>query len=319
MSFGALSREAKVALASASREAGIAICSGEGGIHPAERAAAGTYIFEMASGYFGWNEENIRKADAIEIKIGQAAKAGAGGLLPGEKVTPEIAAVRGIEPGETAHSPARFTDIETARDLAQRVAEIRRMTDGRPVGIKFAASHVEDDLEAAMEAEPDWITIDGRPGGTGAAPVHLKDHVGLPTVYAVDRARRYFDRYRIRDTDLIITGGLRTPADFAKAIAMGADAVAIASSAMIAIGCQQYRACHTGNCPVGIATQREDLRARFEMEPATTMAARYFSVVRDQLADYCRVLGKRDIRTLSVTDLITTDSEISTHTGVEHA
>ncbi len=319
MSFGALSKEAKIALARASADAGIAICSGEGGMLPEERDNASQYILEMASGYFGWTEENIRRADAIEIKIGQAAKAGAGGLLPGSKVTPEIAKVRGLEAGQTAHSPAHFPDIANSRDLAERVAEIRRMTDGRPVGIKIAASRVEEDLEQALESQPDWITLDGRPGGTGAAPVHLKDHVGIPTIYAVDRARRFFDRYRVRDTDLIVTGGLRTPADFAKAIAMGADAVAIATSAMMAIGCQQYRACHTGNCPVGIATQRSDLRDRFDIDTATTMAGNYFAVVRDQLADYCRVLGKRDIHTLSVEDLVTTDSEISNHTAVEHA
>jgi len=199
------------------------------------------------------------------------------------------------------------------------VTEIRAINDRRPVGIKIAASHVVEDLEHALESDPDWITIDGRPGGTGAAPVHLKDHVGIPTVYAVDRARRFFDRDRVRDTDLIVTGGLRTPADFAKAIAMGADAVAIATSALISIGCQQYRACHTGNCPVGIATQRADLRARFDVDTATQMAGNFFEVTRSQLADYCRILGKRDIHTLSLEDLVTTDSEISNHTGVEHA
>ena len=319
MSFGALSHEAKVALARASAEAGIAICSGEGGMLPAERDAADTYVFEMASGYFGWAEENIAKADAIEIKIGQAAKAGAGGLLPGEKVTREIAAVRGLQPGETAHSPAHFPDISSPQELARRVSELRRTTGGKPIGIKIAASRIEDDLDHALESSPDWITIDGRPGGTGAAPVHLKDHVGIPTVYAVDRARRFFDRYRVRDTDLIVTGGLRTPADFAKALAMGADAVAIATSAMMAIGCQQYRACHTGNCPVGIATQREDLRARFSIDEAATGAGRFLAATREQLTDYCRILGKRDIRSLSVEDLVTTDSEIANHTAVEHA
>ena len=286
---------------------------------PEERQYADRYIFEMASGYFGWTEENIKRADAIEIKIGQAAKAGAGGLLPGDKVTPEIAAVRGIEPGQTAHSPAHFPDIHSPHDLADRVREIRQITGGRPVGIKFAASKLEEDLEAALLAEPDWITIDGRPGATGAAPVHLKDHVGMPTVYAVDRARRFFDTHRVHDVDLIVTGGLRTPADFAKAIALGADAVAIATTSLMAIGCQQYRACHTGNCPVGIATQRQELRDRFDIDTATSMAANFFAVVREQLEDYCRVLGKDAIGKLAVEDLITVDSDISNHTSIEHA
>lgn len=319
MSFGAISREAKVALARASSAAGIAICSGEGGMHPEEREHAERYIFEMASGYFGWTEENIQRADAIEIKIGQAAKAGAGGLLPGDKVTAEIAAVRGIEPGQTAHSPSRFPDINSPHELADRVREIREINGGKPVGIKFAASKLEEDMEAALIAEPDWITIDGRPGATGAAPVHLKDHVGMPTVYAVDRARRFFDTHRVHDVDLIVTGGLRTPADVAKAIALGADAVAIATSSLLSIGCQQYRACHTGNCPVGIATQRQELRDRFDIDAAAGLADNFFAVVRHQLEDYCRVLGKDSIGRLAVEDLITVDSDISNHTSVEHA
>ena len=154
MSFGALSAEAKVALARASAQAGIAIGSGEGGLLPAEREHADQYILEMASGYFGWTEDNIRQADAIEIKIGQAAKAGSGGLLPADKVTPEIAAVRGLPPGQAAHSPARFPDISTVQDLIRRVDEIRALNPGKPVGIKLAASKLEDDLDVALQAAP---------------------------------------------------------------------------------------------------------------------------------------------------------------------
>ena len=319
MSFGALSAEAKVALATASATAGIAICSGEGGMLPAERAAAGGYILEMASGYFGWTEENIKQADGVEIKIGQASKAGAGGLLPGAKVTAEIAAVRGIEPGTAAHSPARFADLDAPGALGKRVREIREMTDGRPVGIKFAAGDVEADLALALEAGPDCVTIDGRPGGTGAAPLHLKDHVGVPTVFAIDRARAFMEREGVRGLDLVATGGLRTAADYAKALALGADVVAIATAAMIGIGCQQYRVCHTGNCPVGIATQRQDLRARFDVGIAAEMAERLFATVRGQLEDYCRILGRGAAEELAPEDLVTANSEISGHTAVRHA
>ena len=213
-------------------------------------------------------------------------------------------------------------ETKMALALASRDAGIAICSgEGGPQagGNQDRPSRVEENLEAAMNSDPDWITIDGRPGATGAAPVQLKDHVGIPTLYAVEHTRRFFDRYRMRDVELIVTGGLRKLADFVKAIALGANAMAIATSAMIAIGCQQYRACHTGNCPVGIATQRNELRERFEIDSARAMAGNYFEVVREQLEEYCRVLGKQDIQQLSVEDLVTTDGEVSGHTAIEHA
>ena len=205
-----------------------------------ERAHVERLIFEMTSGYFGWDEEHIRRADTIEIKIGQSAKAGSGGLLPATKVTERIAQVRGLRAGEDAHSPARFPDIHTVAELRARVEEIRALVEGRPVGIKFAAGRGEEDLAAA---------IDGRGGGTGAAPVVLKHNLTVPIQYALHRARapRGAD-----DLDIVATGFFRTSADVTKAIAMGATAVAMATASMIATGCRQYLACHTGNCPVGI-------------------------------------------------------------------
>ncbi len=317
MSFGALSREAKIALAKGSAMAGTLICSGEGGMLGAERDAAKTYILEMASGYFGWTEEAMARADGVEIKIGQAAKAGMGGMLPARKVTEEIAAVRKLGKGEDAISPSRFRDISSVAQMKQRVAEIRSIIEGKPLGIKIAAARVEEDVAAALECEPDYITIDGRGGATGAAPKHVKDNICAPTLYALSRAVRFLDSEGAK-VDLVITGGLRMPADFAKAIAMGATAVACATSAMIAIGCQQYRACHTGNCPVGIATQNEKYRKRLDVETSANMLAKYFELTKSQLTDFARICGKRDISELSLDDLATTSEEIALYTDIYH-
>lgn len=319
MSFGALSVSAKTALARVSAELGTAIGSGEGGMLEEEREAATLEIFEMATGYFGWDEEHIRRADAIELKFGQSAKAGSGGLLPAEKVTERIAEVRGIDPGEAAHSPARFTDIDGTLELRERIEWIRERIDGRPVGIKFAAGRVEDDLDVAIAAGVDFVTIDGRGGGTGAGADVLKDNLTIPIQYALDRARRHLEARGIDDLDIIATGGFRTAGDVTKALALGASAVALATGAMIAIGCQQYLACHTGHCPVGIATQRAELEARFDIGDSAERGTARLGGLRDEIAMLVRAVGLADVRSLSLDDLATLDSEIATHTRIRHA
>lgn len=253
MSFGALSREAKIALSRGSAMAKTAMCSGEGGILPEEKAAAYKYIFEYIPNKYSVTDDNLRSADAIEIKIGQGTKPGMGGHLPGEKVTAEIAALRGKKPGEDIQSPSRFSEICSKEDLKTMVTMLRERSNGRPIGIKIAAGHIEWDLEHCIYADPDFITIDGRGGATGSSPLLLRESTSVPTIYALSRARKYLDAVQ-SDISLVITGGLRVSSDFAKALAMGADAVAIASAALIAAACQQYRICGTGNCPMGIAT-----------------------------------------------------------------
>jgi glutamate synthase domain-containing protein 2/nitrite reductase/ring-hydroxylating ferredoxin subunit len=316
MSYGALSAEAKEALARGASAAGTAIASGEGGAHPRERGNATRYIFEMASGYFGWTEENIRAADAIEIKIGQGAKPGLGGTLLGAKVTPEIAAVRGVVPGTDVHSPARFRDIESPADLARRVSEIKAITGGVPVGIKFAAGDVEADLAAALDAGADWVTLDGLGGGTGAAPVHVKDNVGIPSMFALIRARRWLDDHGVSDVQLIATGGFRTPDEMAKALALGADAVALATASLMAIGCQQYRACHRGTCPVGIATQDPVLRDRLDIETSAARLHAFLAGATAMIVDYARVCGHERTADLRRTDLITLDRGIAEQSDI---
>lgn len=318
MSFGALSKEIKVALAKGSAMAGTAMCSGEGGILPEERAASYKYIFEYIPNKYSVTDENLRSADAIEIKIGQGTKPGMGGHLPGEKVTAEIAELRGKKQGEDVQSPSKFPELNSKDDLKDMVTMLRSRSDGRPIGIKIAAGRIERDLEFCVYAEPDFITIDGRGGATGSSPLLLREATSVPTVYALYRARKYLDAVR-SDISLVITGGLRVSADVAKALAMGADAVAVASAALIAAACQQYRICGSGSCPVGIATQDPSLRERLKVEQASQRVANYLNVTREELKTFARITGHSCVHDLSVDDLVTLNREISEFTNIPHA
>ena len=317
MSFGALSKEAKTALAIGTSRVKTAICSGEGGILPEEFENSYQYIFEYVPNKYSVNDENLKKVSAIEIKIGQGTKPGMGGHLPAEKVTEEIAKIRGKNLHEDVISPSKFKEITDKEDLKKLVSELRERSEGRPIGIKIAAGHIEKDLEFACSAKPDFITIDGRGGATGASPKIIKDATTVPTIYALYRARKYLDEHN-EDISLVITGGLRTSSDFAKAIAMGADAVAIATAAMIAIGCQQYRSCNSGKCPVGIGTQDPELRKRFHIEESSKRLENYFNVVNEELRTFARITGNDDIHKLSNYDIVTTNNEISKNTNIKH-
>ena len=317
MSFGALSKEAKVALSKGSALAKTAMCSGEGGILPEEKEAAYKYIFEYIPNKYSVTDENLRTSDAIEIKIGQGTKPGMGGHLPGEKVTAEIAAIRGKKQGQDVQSPSKFPELNTKEDLRDMVDMLRRRSGGRPIGIKIAAGNIEQDLEYCVFARPDFITIDGRGGATGSSPLLLREATTVPTLYALSRARKYLDAVG-SDIALVITGGLRVSADFAKALAMGADAVAIASAALIAAACQQYRICGSGKCPVGVATQDPVLRARLKVDAAAQRVANFLNVSLNELKSFARVTGHRSVHGLTLDNLVTTDSDIARYTGIRH-
>lgn len=318
MSFGALSKEAKIALAKGSAMAHSAMCSGEGGILPEEMEAADKYIFEYVGNLYSVTPENLRNADAIEIKIGQGTKPGMGGHLPGEKVTREISEVRNKPMGKDIIALSRFPGIETKEDLKNLISQLRYASEGRPIGVKIAAGRIERDLAFCVHAEPDFITIDGRGGATGSSPKLLRDASSVPTVYALHRARKYLDSIN-SDISLIITGGLRVSSDFAKAIAMGADAVAIASAALMAMACQQYKICGTGMCPMGIATQDEDLRARLHIDAAAARVANFLNVSLEELKMFARITGHENLHDLSSEDLCTISREISEFTDIAHA
>jgi glutamate synthase domain-containing protein 2 len=276
------------------------------------------YIFEYVPNRYSVTEENLAKVDAVEIKIGQSAKPGMGGHLPAEKVTREIAVIRGFEEGVDIKSPARFDDIRNREELKTKVDWLRSATGGKPIGIKFAAGHIEDDLAVAIYARPDFVTIDGRAGATGASPKFVKAAASVPTPFALHRARTYLDTHGKGDISLVITGGLRISADFAKALAIGADAVAIGTAALVAIGCRQFRICNTGKCPTGIATQDPALRARLDIDRAARELANFLRVSTAELMDFARLTGKSDVHQLTLEDICTTNSEISSHTAIAH-
>ncbi len=318
MSFGALSREIKIALAKGSAIAKTAMCSGEGGILPEEKQAAYKYIFEYIPNKYSVTDENLRTSDAIEIKIGQGTKPGMGGHLPGEKVTAEVAEVRGKKEGEDIQSPSKFPELNSKEDLRDMVDMLRKRSNGRPIGIKIAAGNIEKDLEYCVFANPDFITVDGRGGATGSSPFFLREATSVPTIYALSRARKYLDSVN-SDISLVITGGLRVSADFAKALAMGADAIAIASAGLIAAACQQYRICGSGNCPVGIATQDPELRKRLDIDTAARRVANFLQVSTDELKTFARITGNNSVHGLSINNLVTTDYDIAQYTDIRHA
>jgi glutamate synthase domain-containing protein 2 len=317
MSFGALSYEAKLALARGAALAECATCSGEGGILPDEQAAAYQYIFEYVPNRYSVTRENLQKADAVEIKIGQGTKPGMGGLLPGAKVTEENARIRGKEAGRDIVSPAKFPHVHSREDLRELVFELRSLSGGRPIGIKIAAGRIERDLEYCLYAEADFVTLDLRGGATGASPKLVRDSTGVPGVHALNRARAYLDEAG-SEVSLIVTGGLRVSSDIVKALAMGADAVALATAPLMAIGCQQYRICHSGSCPMGIATQDPELRKRLDVSLSAQRLANFLNVTKEELRTFARITGHADIHELNLDDIRTTTREISHYTSIRH-
>jgi glutamate synthase domain-containing protein 2 len=317
MSFGSLSPEAKVALAKGAELAGTGICSGEGGSLPEEQAANRRYFYELASARFGFAWEKVMRSRAFHFKGGQGAKTGTGGHLPGAKVTGKIAEVRNLKEGEPAVSPARFpdwTELSQYRDFA---TEVRERTGGIPVGFKLSAQHIEKDIDAALEIGVDYIILDGRGGGTGSAPLIFRDNISVPTIPALARARRHLNACNA-DATLIITGGLRHPADFVKAMALGADGIAIANAAIQAIGCLGMRACHTNNCPVGIATQKQRLRDRLPVDIAAERLERFLVACVELMSVLARASGHEHLRDFSTNDLTTFKKDMSSLTGIEY-
>jgi len=318
MSFGALSREAKIALSKGAEIAGTGICSGEGGSLDEERQANSRYFYELASARFGFSWDKVAESAAFHFKGGQGAKTGTGGHLPGTKVKDEIAKVRGLQPGEDAISPPRFPEWTEPAQFRDFANEVRERTGGIPIGFKLSAQHIEKDIDAALEIGVDYIILDGRGGGTGAAPIIFRDNISVPTIPALARARRHLDASGANNVSLIATGGLRKPADFAKAMALGADAIALSNSPMQAIGCLGMRACHTDNCPVGIATQKDHLRRRLQIETSAKRLANFFEAATELMTVLARACGHHRLSDFNQDDLTTFKDSMAALSGVRY-
>lgn len=320
MSFGALSEEAKLALAKGAEMAGTGICSGEGGMLPEEQQANSRYFYELASAQFGYDETKLKNVQAFHFKGGQGAKTGTGGHLPGSKNLGKISQVRGIPEGQSAVSPPTFKNLNTAEDFKHFADRVREVTGGIPIGFKLSANHIEQDIQFALDASADYIILDGRGGGTGAAPEMFRDHISVPTIPALARARRYLDQQGMgNDVTLIVTGGLRVPMDFVKALALGADGVAVSNSAMQSIGCVAARMCNTNNCPAGIATQKADLRQRLNVDKSATQLKNFFEASAELMQVMARACGHNSLSHFNCNDLATWHREMALLSGIKYS
>jgi glutamate synthase domain-containing protein 2 len=320
MSFGALSEEAKIALSKGAELAGTGICSGEGGMLTEEQAENSRYFYELASAQFGYKEELLKNVQAFHFKGGQGAKTGTGGHLPGNKNKGKISTVRGIPEGEPAISPPTFKDLSSVKDFKNFADSVREVSGGIPIGFKLSANHIERDIQFALDASADYIILDGRGGGTGAAPEMFRDHISVPTIPALARARRYLDKQGASGrVTLIITGGLRVPIDFVKALALGADGVAVSNSAMQAIGCVAARMCNSNNCPSGIATQKEELRKRLNVDQSAKQLHNFFNASTELMQVMARACGHDSFSKFNQNDLATWHREMSHLSGVNYS
>eukprot|EP00127_Corallochytrium_limacisporum_P006272 Clim_evm16s224 gene=Clim_evmTU16s224 len=320
MSFGAISEEAKTALARGAEAAGTGICSGEGGSLPEEQQNNSRYFYELASAEFGYSDEVVKKAQAFHFKGGQGAKTGTGGHLPGAKVKAKIAQIRGLKEGEDAISPPTFKELHSAEDFKKVADHVRDITGGIPIGFKLSAQHIEKDIDFALAASADYIIIDGRGGGTGAAPAIFRDHISVPTIPALARARRHLDAKGVgRNVTLIATGGLRIPADFVKALALGADGIAVANSALQSIGCIAARMCNTNMCPAGIATMDPKLRVKVNVEKSAKQLTNFFEGSVHQMQLLARACGHKSFSDFCLDDLVTWKKDMHYLSGVPYA
>lgn len=334
MSFGALSANAKAALARGARKAGTMTCTGEGGMLPEERTENRTLVYQITPSRYLLDLEHIRQADGLEIAVGQGAKPGTGGLLLGMKVSERVAGMRTLPVGVDQRSTVRHPDFMGADDMGIKIAELREATDYRvPIFIKMGATRPYYDVAVAAKTGADVVVVDGMEGGTGASPELLLDHTGVPTLAAIPAARRALDDIGMSGkVKLVAAGGIRSGVDVAKALALGADCVMIGTASMMALGCnaplyiQDYEAlgtepgachhCHTGRCPVGIATQDPELSARLDVDAAAERVYRFLTAMTMEATLLAKACGKSSVHNLEPEDLRALTLEASAFTGI---
>lgn len=334
MSYGALSYNAKVALARGASQAGTSTTTGDGGMLMAERENSRFLVYEVLPSRYGLNVHHLKMANAIELTVGQGAKPGTGGLLLESKVSDEIAAIRDLPAGVDQRSPCRHPDWLGPDDMVIKIEELREATDWQvPIFVKMGASRVFDDVRLAAKAGADAVVVDGMEGGTGASPDLLLDHTGIPTLAAVCEARAALEDVKLYgEVQLIIAGGIRSGTDAAKALALGADAVYVGTAALMALNCnkpiyvEDYHAlgtepyachhCHTGRCPVGVTTQDPELMKRLDIDEASERVVNFFHAMTLEVQMLARACGKADVHDLDPEDLRALTFEASMITGV---
>jgi len=321
MSYGALSRSAKQAVAIASGLSDIAENTGEGGMSDAQRDAAKQLIFQMLGGRLGWNIHDMRRANGLEIYISQGAKPGFGGQLMAKKVTPELAAIRGIPANIDLRSPSRHPDILGADDLVIKVEELREATGYKlPVSVKLGAGRIHDDIKIAVKDGFDFVELDGMQGSTGAGGAEVMEYVGIPTIAAIVEALNALESIGCRDKlEIVLMGGIRDGVDAVKGLCLGADAVAMGTAAIVAGGCIACMQCHVGQCVTGIATQDPEHEARYKPKVEAQNIHRFLETVRWQMAALTHAMGYDDMKQLSREDLVALTPEAAEITGLPYA